>query len=424
MKDSSKKKSRFHKAVSLILKIIACLIIAVIGGFIFMVVQLNKYSDDSRKAESLLLTEFENPVPCEISLTADDKEKDFIYLYRSLKKGCPGAYIEINGKSFLDRKEEYIELVRNTESDFEYYCVLSAILSNIPSCHTQLVTDTDSLKIYMDSLNSSEVILSENMSSYVAYWENVFESNVKELDISEHAEFIYVAGEYIYSPNYSCLSDEYKNSVLISVNDIPIDEYVTLKPYPSVIRYDSYHEKWYHKRADFNTVKGQEAKLKIRKADGTEETVDMFYDTVSSAEFLINYAAEMRSGSDKKDSSSSIEINDGIGYIEFKEFTNEAVLAFKERVSTLPQESPLIIDMRNNSGGLIRSLTDAFYPVLYNTSAEHTTTTFMTINGKTAEPVMFWIWVNEDNVSLVHGSKINAPTRKLYYKTTNTDEWR
>ena len=67
-------------------------------------------------------------------------------------------------------------------------------------------------------------------------------------------------------------------------------------------RYDANNEKWYRARADFNATDGENAQVKIKKADGTEETLDLYFDIASSAKFLINYSSEKHrdDGTNKK----------------------------------------------------------------------------------------------------------------------------
>lgn len=178
MKDKDKIGRDFikkHKLrnVFLILLLIICIAVAFT---VYVSVSMADFIDKVHLADSLAITAFQDAEPTEVILTAEDKERDFLHLYKSLKKGCPGANIKVNGKSFVERKDEYIELVKNTENNYEYFCVLNSIITNIPSCHTSLLTDPESIKTYANAINAYNVLTLENESSYTAYWDSIYKS--------------------------------------------------------------------------------------------------------------------------------------------------------------------------------------------------------------------------------------------------------
>ena len=192
-----------RKIISKVFKIVLILFLILIAVVVLFIKEINNWGDKSMRAGSLVLTSYANAEPMEVTLTAEDKEEDFLYLYNSLKNGCPQAGIKVNGKSVLDRKDELLEAVKNTESNLDFYCVMSSITANIPSCHTNIVTNADMFKLFSEAFNAQNVILAENTSSYAAYWDGFYQENLVEPDISTHVEFFYIGGKYIYSPAYS-----------------------------------------------------------------------------------------------------------------------------------------------------------------------------------------------------------------------------
>ncbi len=395
-------------------KIFIVLILLLIAVAVLFFIKLDDWYNSCMQAESLVLTSYANAKPMEVTLTAEDKEEDFLYLYNSLKKGCPQAGIKVNGKSVIDRKDEYLEAVKNTENNLDFYCVMNAIIANVPSCHTNIVTNPDMFKLFFEAFNAQNVILAENTASYAAYWDGFYKENMVEPNISSHVEFYYVGGKYVYSPNLSCLSAEYTGSELISVNDIPIDEYAIEKLYPSMIRYDAYNEKWCRNRADFNTVSGEKAEVRIKKADSTEEILNLYFDITASSKFLMNYASEQIP--QVSEECYSFEIHDNMGYLKLNNFIDNSIYEIESKLSELDENAPLIIDVRDNGGGINEKLTDYFYPMLYNTSTEYGQNVYIKSHGEISKPTYSLVWVLHDKLGIVRGKNINAPISGFYYE--------
>ena len=374
------KKRKLPKAGSVIVRLILIMIVVILISVVCIAKITENHTEKFNLADSTALLNFKNAEPIEATLTQKQKKQDFLYLYDTLKEGCPSASVEVNGKSFVDRKKEYLEIIADTENNEEYYYALSAIFSSIPSAHTGLLIDKTAFTSYTASYNAGNVILPEN-APYTAYWDKLFMNSITDVDISNHIEFLYVGGKYIYSPNYSCLGEEYKNSILISVNYIPIDEYITEKTYPSTIRYDANNEKWYRARADFNAADGENAQVKIKKADGTEETLDLYFDIASSAKFLINYSSEKHKDDDTKKKCYSLEINDNTAYLKLDSFADSSVFELKEQLPDIPYDIPLIIDIRDNGGGYIDYVTEFLYPLLYSNDYTYKAESFVKISG-------------------------------------------
>lgn len=409
-----KSRSGKRKTTSKVFKIIAILFLIIIVAAVLFFKELSDNYDKSMRAGSLVLTSFADAEPMEVTLTAEDKEEDFLYLYNSLKNGCPQAGIKVNGKSVLDRKDEMLETVKNTENNFEFYCAMHAIIANVPSCHTNIVTDEEMFKLFAEAFNAPNVILAENTSSYAAYWESFYRENFVEPDISTHVEFFYIGGKYIYSPAYSCLSEEYTGSELVSVNGIPADEYAVEKLYPSMLRYDACNKKWCRNRADFNTVSGEKAEVKIKKSDGTEETLNLYFSISDSSRFLMNYASVQMP--EIYGECYSFEVHDNICYLKLNSFMNDSIYEIESKLAELDENVPLIIDIRDNEGGMTANVTDYFYPLLYNTPVEFGQSIYAKKHGEISKPIYSVLWVLVNKVKIVNGKKVNAPIDGSYYE--------
>ena len=104
----------------------------IFGGIIF-IAYTNRYD--------ILLRCYEDYKPHMVNLTEQEKLEDFQYYYDTMLASFPmlEEYKEAYGYDFEARKEYYEQLVRETESDYEFFCVMSAIVNELPSFHTDLV---------------------------------------------------------------------------------------------------------------------------------------------------------------------------------------------------------------------------------------------------------------------------------------------
>lgn len=411
-----KSKSGKRGIISKIFTAFAVLILLLVVAVVLFFKEVGDWGDKCMQAESFAITSFAGAEPMEVTLTAEDKEEDFLYFYDSLKTGCPQAGVKVNGKSVLDRKDELLEVVKNTENNFEFYCVMSSITANIPSCHTNIVTNPEMFKLFSETFNAPNVILAENTNAYAAYWDGFYQENLVEPDISTHVEFFYVGGKYIYSPAYSCLSEEYTGSELVSVNGVPADEYAIEKLYPSMIRYDACNKKWCRNRADFNTVSGEKAEVRIKRSDGTEETLDLYFSISESSRFLMNYSSIQTPK--LYEEAYSLEVHDNICYLKLNSFMNDSIYKIESELAELDKNLPLIIDIRDNEGGLSEAVTDYFYPLLYNTPNEFGQSIYAKKHGEISKPIYSVLWVLVNKVKIVNGKKVGAPIDGYYYEMT------
>lgn len=71
-------------------------------------------------------------------LSTEDKIEDFEYLYQTLKDNYPyfEAEVRMNGFNWLDKKEDYIIRLKETENDSLYFLELKKIVDEMNSGHT------------------------------------------------------------------------------------------------------------------------------------------------------------------------------------------------------------------------------------------------------------------------------------------------
>ena len=133
----------------------------------------------------------------------------------------------------------------------------------------------------------------------------------------------------------------------------------------------------------------------------------------------MNYADEQIKMENPTDKCYFFEINNGVGYLNVKNFSDDSIFEIEDKLAELPEDAPLIIDMRENIGGLIVNITDYFYPMLYDTPIDYTRTVYVKSHGEISKPSYFLTWVILDKNEFVHSSNFNAPINGFYYKVTD-----
>ena len=78
-------------------------------------------------------------------LTAEEKAADFNYMYQVLKDNYP--YFEVNkrlngGLNWLSNKENYMDIIKSTQTDEEFYDKLQEILADLNNGHTDMMDKT------------------------------------------------------------------------------------------------------------------------------------------------------------------------------------------------------------------------------------------------------------------------------------------
>lgn len=85
-----------------------------------------------------------NKVDIGTPLTEEQKIEDFNYLYKTIEENYP--FLEtnkrLNNVDWLSKKEEYLQRVKNTNSDIEFLMTLNSILSELNNGHTHMITNS------------------------------------------------------------------------------------------------------------------------------------------------------------------------------------------------------------------------------------------------------------------------------------------
>ena len=85
-------------------------------------------------------------------LTTEQKIEDFNYLYKTIEENYP--FLEVNKRvnniDWLEQKEYYLELVKNTPDDKQFLIALNNILSDLNNGHTHMILDSNQFRTFRE----------------------------------------------------------------------------------------------------------------------------------------------------------------------------------------------------------------------------------------------------------------------------------
>lgn len=300
----------------------------------------------------------------EIGMTREQRSADFEDMTAFIEDHVPFIYDyeELYGISFEEVKNYYGELVQNAESDYEYYCLLQGFINNIPSGH---------MGMGYPNLEYIPMLYQYTTSNYprfgqaCGYWEDVLHNECRkyyDTDYSVHA-FYYLNGEYIESEYTNSINNiPYNGCRLLSVNGVPVDEFVKLCPLTYKLNYDHQYGKPFREIIVFNNVSGEECTVEYETESGETVSEKAYYGTSGVASSYIEYFRDIdfppegggENAETREDASNIYTYYDekrNVMYIKFDDFSAGGAETLKFiQENEMPDN--IIIDLRENSGGM------------------------------------------------------------------------
>ncbi len=324
----------------------------------------------------------------ESGLSSEHRIKDFKNMVEYIEDNVPFIYDyeELYGISFENVKEFYSKLVENTENDYEYYALVQGFINNIPSGHMTIgYPNVD----YVSSLYTYRTNDYTNFNSVCDYWENQLMEECRKHYNEDYCilPYYYVNGEYIQSEYFSLNgNDNYAGSRLVSVDNVPIDEFIKLCPLEYKLNYDHQNNKAFRETILFNSVCGNECTVQYEDKNGNLISEKMYYGTSGSIVlnyidyfYDIDYPEKTNTASEENADTYIYTYYDDESnamYMKFNDFTYGGAEALKELDKTdIPDN--IIIDLRDNTGGMV-SVCDALIERLSDKNIEYKAEVYIT----------------------------------------------
>ena len=380
-------KSEFKKSIIIIPALIAIIISAILAA-IFTDHRYEIYLDTNA------------------GMTSEQRLKDFKDMTKFIEKNISFIYDyeELYGISFEDMKKYYADLIKNAESDYKYYCLIQGFINNIPSGHmTMGYPNQDNIPaLYQYRTNDYP-----RFGQACAYWENVLHdecSKYYDKDYSLHY-FYYLNGRYVESEYSNTLYNiPYDEARLLSVNGIPVDEFVKLSPLTCKLNYDFQNSKPFRGLLIFNNISGEKCTIEYETEAGEIINESAYYGITSVVSNYIEYFRSVDDPSAYNENDHKIEETDvsniytffddanNVTYIKFNDFLfggSEALQFIRKN----DLHENIIIDLRDNTGG-IKDICDELIGALSETDIEfnaniYTTRKFDGCNVESASELPF-----------------------------------
>lgn len=341
---------------------IVCCIIIVIG--ILCIV----YSDRYR----ILERHYRDCEVMPLNLSEEQKLEDFEYYYNAIVSNFPmlEEYKEGLGFDFEERKEYYEEMVKATTSDYEFFSVLMAISDDIPSFHTDIVFPRFEEYKTLGCYNMTPTLCNNKVYPASIYWQELLKS---EYDKEYMRGVTYVGYKYI-NGEYVMIADTEaggKGTKLLEVNGVDIHDYVFENQFSSVKkRYDVQHDRLYLTLFYVNNKLGEPVTLTLEDCDGNRYYREAFCEKEKSAGLYLNWAYG------KTATTPSVlnqyvyhyidETND-VGYIRIMALGRSWEEEIEGKLNEVSDCKSIIIDLRDNYGGVQEVAQKCIYPKLFST---------------------------------------------------------
>lgn len=306
---------------------------------------------------------FFNKEVSELDLTEQQKLEDFNYMYDSIVKNTLSSedFNELYGIDFAAKKSEYEEIIKNTADDFEFYAAMKAIIRDIPGFHSDIVYPDINAYSSLNCYNSRAVCARLGIRSYTEYWNKLVDEKFSAFKNQNEVSFIYVGGEYVYNI-FNCNDPEYEDSILLSVNGESPEKYISQNISTKRLHYDFVRSAAYRDIIVFNNAAGEPVSAEIRSKDGTVTTKQLYSDIYGS--YYINIKKPIA-----KDPVYFYEDGD-TAYLKIDDLSAQSCKRAGELLKS-SDNSNVILDIRDNYGGMIDNAENYILPYLYGSHNEY-----------------------------------------------------
>ncbi len=318
-----------------------------------------------------------------LGLTEEEKIEDFNFLFETAAAGMPmiDEYSSVYGFNFKDKREYYLNMVKSTTSDYEFFCVMSAISQELPGFHTDLVypANIGTLQCY----NSKQLLSDRSVLAHNSYWTKLLEE--KESD-EQYLVFTYVDGNYIFNSFESDAENMYDSTQLVEIDGVSVDDYVTEKIFFYNLYYDGAHSKPCRTKIVFNDRSGERLSVKLKSVDGTVFDTELYYSLYSETAFCIR-------SSDKPEQEYQdyfIYEADDYAYVAVNNMSNSYGEKIRAKLRKLKSDN-IILDLRENYGGNPSYAAEYIYQPLFADDVIESNYWYMPVSDANLTISEYWL---------------------------------
>ncbi len=341
----------------------------------------------------------------ELNLTEQQKLEDLDYMYSSIVENTLSLddFKNLYGVDFAAKKSKYEEIIKNTSNDFEFFAAMKAIMKDIPGFHSDIVYPDINAYNSLNCFNSRAVSSQLGIRSYTEYWNELVNNNFSEYEDQNEISFIYVGGKYVYNI-FNCDDPEYEDSILLSVNGSDTEEYISQNISTKKLHYDFIRGRAYRDIIVFNDTAGEPVSAEIQLKDSTTVTRQLYSNIYGS--YYINIRKPSVSGS------VYFFEDSGISYLKIDDLSAESCKRARNFLKS-SNNSNIILDIRDNYGGMIENAEKYILPCLYSSDNEYRNIWY--IKDTKQNKKMY------DSLYMIFNIKLN-PTKNTDYKYSEQND--
>lgn len=274
-------------------------------------------------------------------LSLEEKVADFQYMVEFLNENYPLEHIDeqIYKINIEDKNKRFLQKIKNTENNFEFFLVLRQYFSTIKSAHTYIITPD--LNVYENMrVNNMTNLLENNINvDLLKYWENYLKGNVEKYSLEDIVTYNYIDGKYFNSNNLE--------NYITHINNETIQEFVD--SYNSILskKYNYERKTLYYDKLIFNNTQGEQVIIRLNN----DKEISLYI----SSEYEFSYVYNEFNKISEPEMFYLIDEEKRLCYYRIDsfriEYLNNIIKLSKEITEREDEFDYIVFDIRDNSGG-------------------------------------------------------------------------
>ena len=278
----------------------------------------------------------------EVPMTTNDYLEDFEALYYLVRYNYPYLYeIERNyGYNWLDKKEEYIDRIKECQTDEEFLSIVNEAVMTLQNGHTDILTSS---WLYLANFG---INVTDEIEVASEHWESLWPTCCPDV------LFKRFGGEYIAIDGIGDWEEKYsigEGTRLLQVDGVDIDVAVSGFAEKVWLRYCPSDGSLYQRHI-CPSLFGEDAIYSVMAPGGTVKDIKIGYSSDCSWKDTYESLYEYY-GSEKDNVEASFMEDESVAYIKIRSFQNEKWHSIDDLMENVLEYDNLIIDIRENGGG-------------------------------------------------------------------------